>query len=140
FNPKLINFGDDEGDKKREKGNWGGNPNPIPEMSYYLIYKLINQLLKNEFPDKGCPKQSQARQAADAKSHQQRRQMETPEQSQTRRAAAAEGQRLVQERRSHQSREEAIHFKENRVVAHNCGPMNEICQLCRSRNFKAERP
>ncbi|CAF1673399.1 unnamed protein product, partial [Didymodactylos carnosus] len=75
------------------------------------------------------PEQSEARRAADAEAHQQSRHLETPEQSQSRRAAAAEGQRLAQERRSYQIREEAIHFKENRVVAHNCGPMNEICQL-----------
>ena len=74
------------------------------------------------------PSQSKARRAADASFHQQRRQLESPSQSEARRAASAEGQRLAQERRSHQIREEAIHFKENRVVVHNCGPMNEICE------------
>src|SRR5258705_6720645 len=84
--------------------------------------------------------QTRARLEANAKAHRLRRQRETPEQTQTRRAAAVARQHLAQERQSQGIRNEAINFVEAQVDAHNCGPMNIICQFCCSRNFVAERP
>src|SRR5258705_12762773 len=76
----------------------------------------------------------------DSQAHRLRRQRETPEQTQTRRAAAVARQYLSHERQSQGIRNEAINFVEAQVDAHNCGPMNIICQFCCSRNFVAERP
>ncbi|GBN97002.1 hypothetical protein AVEN_228879-1 [Araneus ventricosus] len=51
-----------------------------------------------------------------------------------------EAHRLVRDHQSRRIRDEAIHFIEAQVETHNCGPMNIICQFCKSKNFAAERP
>src|SRR5258705_1526779 len=84
--------------------------------------------------------QTRARLEANAEAQRLRRQRETLQQTQTRRAANAARQHLAQERQSQGIRNEAINFAEAQVDAHNCGPMNIICQFCCSRNFVAERP
>ncbi|GBN53292.1 hypothetical protein AVEN_107379-1 [Araneus ventricosus] len=64
---------------------------------------------------------------------------ETPAQSEARRERDAEAHRLVRDCQRQRSRDEGIHFIEAQVETHNCGPMNIICQFCKSKNFAAER-
>ncbi|GBM72481.1 hypothetical protein AVEN_106618-1 [Araneus ventricosus] len=65
---------------------------------------------------------------------------ETPAQSQARREGNAEAYNIVRDRQSQGIRDKAIHFIEAHVETDNCGPMNIICQFCKSKNFSAECP
>ncbi|GBN67640.1 hypothetical protein AVEN_235971-1 [Araneus ventricosus] len=77
--------------------------------------------------------------AVDSAAYRRRIEAETPAQSQARRERYAEAYHLVRNRQSQRIHDEAIHFIEAHVETHNCGPMNIICQFCKSKNFAAER-
>ncbi|GBN23040.1 hypothetical protein AVEN_125436-1 [Araneus ventricosus] len=78
--------------------------------------------------------------AVDVAAYRRRIEAETPAQSQARRERNAEAHHIVRDRQCQRIRDKAIPFIEAQLETDNCGPVNIICQFCKSKNFAAERP
>ena len=69
-----------------------------------------------------------------------RRVNESTEQSEARRRTISHCNRSAREHQRQADRDEAIHFDEQQLDQHSCGPLHIVCQFCGSKNFLAERP